>query len=115
MAVSKSDVLSYISQYAVDNKRNAPRKAIIDALGSEAGPVVDSLRKDGTIIARRGRTGGLVVADTAATPVEDTAEVSSESPAEDITAQFAMLMEKLEQDEQAASEDESETEQAVAF
>ncbi len=61
------DIVQAIRNYTKENKRAAPLKDIVSSLASTANidtilELVGKLKADGTLIGRRGRTGGLVVA-----------------------------------------------------
>jgi hypothetical protein len=68
MAVTKQDVLSFIAQHSTSDRPNVPAKEIIAVLGTEARGIIDDLKKAGTVAQ------------------------------DDVAAQFAALMEKLEAD-----------------
>ena len=106
MAVSKNDVLSFIAQHSTSDRPNVPAKEIIAVLGKEARSVIDELKKAGTIVGQRGRVGGVKIASASSAGETDTQSSTVADANEDVAAQFAALMEKLEAD--------SEVEAAVA-
>ena len=101
MAISKQDVLDFIAANSSEKRKLVPTKDIVATLGSEALAVIKALKEDGTLLASRGRYGGVKTAagNTVAAPA-----VTS-----DVADQFAELMAKLEADEAAAaSQDEAQ-------
>ena len=106
MAVSKQDVLDFISSNMSEKRKLVPTKDIVAALGADAVAVIKSLKEDGTLLASRGRYGGVKTSGASQTAGEAPA-ISS-----DVADQFAELMAKLEADEAAASQDNQQ--QAVA-
>jgi hypothetical protein len=89
MATS-NDVLAEIALYTAANGRACPASHLTDKFGADALDLIASLKKEGKVYGRRGRTGGLMANDTAATsaPVTDTAN-------NDLAAEFAALAAKL--------------------
>lgn len=101
MAISNEQVLAAISEYRAENNRPCPAKYLVEKFGDEALDVVAALKKDGTLVGKRGRTGGLVPAGeatTASTSAEDTATDSGES----VEDQFAALAARLAGDDTAS-------------
>jgi hypothetical protein len=93
MAVTNEQVLVAISEYRAENSRPCPAKYLVEKFGDEALDIIAGLKKDGTLVGKRGRTGGLVPAGDA------TASVSSEETTTDsgdsVENQFAELVAKL--------------------
>ena len=104
MAVSKQDVLDFISSNISEKRKLVPTKDIVSALGTEALAIIKTLKEDGTLLASRGRYGG-VKTSGASQGANDAATINS-----NVVDQFAELMAKLEAEEAAASE-----QQAVAI
>lgn len=100
MAISKQDVLDFIAANSSEKRKLVPTKDIVATLGSEALPVIKALKEDGTLLASRGRYGGVKTAagNTAAAPLVTN----------DVADQFAELMAKLEAEEATTSEDEAQ-------
>jgi hypothetical protein len=94
-----NEILSEIAAYTAANGRPCPAKHLTDKFGADAVPLIASLKNDGKIYGKRGRTGGLLANDTAAAESED----SSTTPADDVAAQFAALAEQLAEAEKAAA------------
>lgn len=95
MAVTKEQVLAAVSEYRSANARPCPARYLTDKFGDEVLSVIDSLKKDGTLVGKRGRTGGLVPSDS--TPTADTDTATSDSS--DVTEQFAALAARLAESE----------------
>jgi hypothetical protein len=95
MAVTTEQVLSAISEYREANARPCPAKYLVEKFGDEATAIIATLKDNGTLIGKRGRTGGLVPADAAPATDTGTNVVESESVAD----QFAALAAKLASDE----------------
>jgi lambda repressor-like predicted transcriptional regulator len=95
---TRNEVLAEIIAYTVANGRPCPANYLTDKFGAEAADIIAALKKDGTVIGKRGRSGGLVstgaAADTNTAPVHET-------PADAIAAEFAALAEKLAAEESA--------------
>ena len=71
---SKTDVLDAITVYLKNNDRPCPAHYLIDKFGEDVSETILSLKKDGSIMGKRGRNGGIVfpdapVANVVATPV----------------------------------------------
>lgn len=92
MAITNEQVLAAVSEYREANSRPCPARYLTEKFGDEALDIVNALKKAGTLIGKRGRTGGLVPADNIAaidvTPKEDTS----------VADQFALLASKLAED-----------------
>lgn len=95
---TRNEVLAEINAYTTANGRPCPANYLTDKFGAEAADIIAALKKDGTVIGKRGRSGGLVstgaAADTNTAPVHET-------PADAIAAEFAALAEKLAAEESA--------------
>lgn len=95
MAVTKEQVLAAVSEYRSANARPCPARYLTDKFGDDVLSVIDSLKKDGTLVGKRGRTGGLIPSDS--TPAAtDSTTAESES---DVADQFAALAARLAESE----------------
>ena len=101
MAVSKQDVLDFISSNMSEKRKLVPTKDIVAALGTEAVAIIKALKEDGTLLASRGRYGGVKTSGTSQ-GAEEAPAISS-----DVADQFAELMAKLEADEASANEQQA--------
>ena len=95
MAITNEQVLSAISEYRSENGRPCPANYLVSKFGEEVLDTIASLKKAGTVVGKRGRTGGLVTSDEA--PAADAATTEAES---DIADQFAALAARLAESEQ---------------
>lgn len=64
MAINKSDVMGAITVYLLNMNRPCPAHYLTQKFGDDVGDVIASLKKDGVIIGKRGRGGGIVFPDT---------------------------------------------------
>jgi hypothetical protein len=96
MAITTEQVLSEVSSYRAENGRPCPANHLVAKFGDEVLDTIAALKKDGTLVGKRGRTGGLVPAD--ATPATTEAATSDDSVAD----QFAALAARLAESEQTA-------------
>lgn len=103
MAITTEQVLAEISEYREANARPCPANHLTAKFGDEVLGVIASLKKAGTIVGKRGRTGGLVPADAATSTVESTSEADGESVADQFAALAAKLAEDAGSDEIAAN------------
>lgn len=110
MAATRENVLAAIVEYVEANGRRAPAKAIAEAVGDKL-PVVQGIIKeliaDGAIESSRGRNGGAKPAGAQIQKVEvsepaETIEIPNGQVTDDVAAQFAALVAKLEADEAQA-------------
>ena len=81
-----NEILSEIASYTAANGRPCPAKHLTDKFGSDALDLIASLKSEGKIYGKRGRTGGLV---------SNEAAPASDATATDLAAEFAALAEKL--------------------
>lgn len=95
MAITNEQVLSAISEYRSENSRPCPANYLVAKFGEEVLDIISSLKKDGTLVGKRGRTGGLVPADTAGAAATVAADTD-----ESVSDQFAALAAKLADSEQ---------------
>lgn len=87
-----TDILAEIALYTTANNRGCPASHLTEKFGSDALDLIASLKKEGKVYGKRGRTGGLMTNDTAATPAADTATDNS------VADEFAALAAKLAAD-----------------
>lgn len=97
MAVTNEQVLVEIAQYRAEHNRPCPANHLTAKFGDEALDIINSLKKAGTLIGKRGRTGGLVPADATNAVTQESAESSDND--ESIADQFAALAAKLAADD----------------
>lgn len=99
-----NEILSEIAAYTAANGRPCPAKHLTDKFGGDAVDLIASLKSEGKIYGKRGRTGGLVANGSSNADVSIDAAPAEEdnTPADDIAAQFAALAEKLAADSAAA-------------
>lgn len=105
MAVSKSDLLQFVSKYQQDNNRPCPKAAIVASHGETALDILKELVADSSVNCRRGRNGGYYPTDTVAALSSEDAPIEAENaPASDenvenesndLAEQFAALEAKL--------------------
>ena len=103
MAVTQQDVLNFISENVTEKRKMVPTKDIVAHLGTEALAVIKTLKENGTLLASRGRYGGVKPAGTVNVS-EETApsqEADASTEQDDVTSQFAELMAKLDTIESA--------------
>jgi hypothetical protein len=91
--INNIDVLAAIQSYLDSNNRPCPAHFLTDKFGDDVAENITNLKKDGKVIGRRGRNGGIVFPDTqfkdkspvAAKPVQvdaDDSDSDSDSDAE---------------------------------
>lgn len=108
MAVSKSDLLTFVADYQSANTRPCPKSHIVATHGEDSITVLKSLVEDGSLSCRRGRNGGYFPTTAAAPAIESSSEVESDAQEDtEVSDQFAALNAKLaalEASENEASE-----------
>lgn len=62
--IQKNDVLGAITVYLKNNNRPCPAHYLTDKFGDDVVEVIADLKKDGSIIGKRGRTGGIAFPDS---------------------------------------------------
>lgn len=62
--INNIDVLAAIQTYLDNNNRPCPAHYLNDKFGDDVAEAITNLKKDGKIIGRRGRNGGIVFPDT---------------------------------------------------
>lgn len=92
-----NEILAEIAAFTAANGRPCPAKHLTDKFGTGALDLIASLKKEGKIYGRRGRTGGLVSND----PLPSLEKAEVDSTGNDLAAEFAALAAKLAE----ASED----------
>lgn len=92
MATS-NEILAEIASFTAENGRPCPAKHLTDKFGADAVDLIKSLKSEGKVYGRRGRTGGLVASDVAETPTADSS--AADLPVNDLAAEFAALAAKL--------------------
>jgi len=97
MAITTEQVLSEVSSYRAENGRPCPANHLVAKFGDEVLDTIAALKKDGTLVGKRGRTGGLVPADASA--ASTSTEVASD---ESVADQFAALAARLAESESTA-------------
>ena len=64
MTINTIDVLAAIQSYLDKNNRPCPAHFLTDKFGDDIAETITNLKKDGKVIGRRGRNGGIVFPDT---------------------------------------------------
>ena len=90
-----NEILAEIAAFTAANGRPCPAKHLTDKFGADALTVIASLKAAGTIIGKRGRTGGLVTAGEVAASTDTSTD-------NNVADEFAALAAKLA--EESASE-----------
>ncbi len=62
--IQKSDVIGAITVYLINMNRPCPAHYLIQKFGDDVADIISSMKKDGVIVGRRGRNGGIVLPDT---------------------------------------------------
>jgi len=62
--IQKNDVIDAVTVYLQNENRPCPAYYLVDKFGDDVADVISSLKKDGVIVGRRGRNGGIVFPDT---------------------------------------------------
>lgn len=62
--INVSDVLASVTSYIEKNNRPCPAHFLTQKFGDDVIEAIGSLKKDGKIVGRRGRNGGIVLPDT---------------------------------------------------
>ena len=97
--INNIDVLAAIQSYLDSNNRPCPAHYLTDKFGDDVAEAITNLKKDGKIIGRRGRNGGIVFPDTAfkdkspvtakkVTVKDDSTDSDSDSDMEIVEAPF---------------------------
>jgi hypothetical protein len=59
--ISQTDVLTAVTQFAIDNKRPCPASYMVEKFGPDVLDVIDALKESGVLLGLRGRNGGLAL------------------------------------------------------
>lgn len=95
MATS-NEILAEIAAFTAANGRPCPAKHLTDKFGAVAADLIASLKKEGKVYGRRGRTGGLVANEAPSTDAGvQFNDAAADAPADDLAAEFAALAAKL--------------------
>ena len=94
MAITNEQVLSAISEYRSENGRPCPANYLVSKFGEEVLDTIAALKKAGTVVGKRGRTGGLVAA-------EEQTDAATDESTDSVADQFAALAAKLAESEQS--------------
>lgn len=89
--IQKSDVMSAITIYLINENRPCPAHYLIQKFGDDVADVITALKKDGVIVGRRGRNGGIALPDSVfdkkdnnimkkieATPLQTVADIAND-------------------------------------
>lgn len=87
-----NEILVEIATYTAEKGRPCPAKHLTDKFGADAADLIATLKSEGKIYGKRGRTGGLVSNDASAPVLE---KVEADSTGSDLAAEFAALAAKL--------------------
>lgn len=101
MAVTNEQVLAEIMAYSAANGRPCPANHLTAKFGDEALDVINTMKKEGKLLGKRGRTGGLVTTSTVASAEVETDDNGNIVNVNDTTLadQFAELAAKLAAEE----------------
>ena len=89
-----NEILAEIASYTTANGRPCPAKHLTDKFGSDAVPLIQTLKDSGAVRGRRGRNGGLTPVDTASV-VTDTSTVADAADDTSVADEFAALAAQL--------------------
>lgn len=62
--IQKNDVIGAIEVYLKNNNRPCPAHYLTDKFGDDVADTIADLKKAGTIVGKRGRTGGIAFPDS---------------------------------------------------
>lgn len=62
--INSNDVVSAIASYIEKNARPCPAHYLTQKFGDDVSESITNLKKDGKVVGRRGRNGGIVLPDT---------------------------------------------------
>jgi len=103
-----NEILVEIVTYTAEKGRPCPAKHLTDKFGADALDLIASLKKEGKIYGKRGRTGGLV-SNEAAPASTDATLVSVDDVGNDLAAEFAALAAKIAEAAEADAGGEAAT------
>lgn len=98
-----NEILVEIAAYTAANGRPCPAKHLTEKFGTGALDLIASLKKEGKVYGRRGRTGGLV-SNEAVSSLEAGESTAADDAGNDLAAEFAALAEKLAEASDAGPE-----------
>lgn len=90
-----NEILSEIAAYTAANGRPCPAKHLTDKFGADALDLIASLKKEGKVYGKRGRTGGLVSNESAPATNDVASTTADDDAGNDLAAEFAALAAKL--------------------
>jgi len=83
--INKTEILNAINDYNTGNDRPCPKTFLAGKFGVDILDMLDTMKKDGSIIGKRGRNGGFVLSSDAATSLLDVTPVTVESDVSEAT------------------------------
>lgn len=98
-----NEILVEIAAYTAANGRPCPAKHLTEKFGTGALDQIASLKKEGKVYGRRGRTGGLV-SNEPVSQLEAGESTAADDTGNDLAAEFAALAEKLAEASDAGPE-----------
>lgn len=90
-----NEILSEIASFTAAYGRPCPAKHLTDKFGADAADLIASLKKEGKVYGKRGRTGGLISSDAAPATNEIASAPADDDAGNDLAAEFAALAAKL--------------------
>lgn len=101
-----NEILSEIAAYTAANGRPCPAKHLTDKFGADAADLIKTLKSEGKVYGKRGRTGGLLAneapaADSGVQFNEVTAQIDAAGE-NDLANEFAALAAKLAAEAEAS-------------
>lgn len=99
-----NEILVEIAAYTAANGRPCPAKHLTEKFGTGALDLIASLKKEGKVYGRRGRTGGLVSNEAVSSLEAGESTAAADDAGNDLAAEFAALAEKLAEASDAGPE-----------
>lgn len=90
-----NEILVEIAAYTAANGRPCPAKHLTDKFGADALDLIASLKKEGKVYGKRGRTGGLVSNEPVSQLDASDSTTAADDAGNDLAAEFAALAAKL--------------------
>lgn len=90
-----NEILVEIATYTAANGRPCPAKHLTDKFGADALDLIASLKKEGKVYGKRGRTGGLVSNEPVSQLDASESSTAADEAGNDLAAEFAALAAKL--------------------
>lgn len=90
-----NEILVEIAAYTAANGRPCPAKHLTEKFGTGVLDQIASLKKEGKVYGRRGRTGGLVSNEPVSQLEAGESTPAADDTGNDLAAEFAALAEKL--------------------